>query len=64
MNQKLLDYEKVLKVIQSCVTSGQNNTAYQMAFNFHNMYKDDNITFILLDACDKNLIELVSRIRR
>lgn len=61
MNHKLLDYEKVLKFIRSCVTSRQNNVAYRMAFNFHTKHKDHSFLDSLLDECDRNMIEIVGR---
>lgn len=61
MNQKLLDFDKVLKVIRSCVTSRQNNVAYHMAFNFHKKYKDNTFLDKLIDECDRNMIEIAGR---
>ena len=61
MNQKLLDYEKILKVIRSCVTNAQNQTAYSMCWNFHDMYKVDTFSLRLFRVCDENLIDLVGR---
>lgn len=61
MNQKLLDYEKILKVIRSCVTNAQNQTAYRMCWNFHDMYKDDTFSLRLFRVCDENLIDIVGR---
>lgn len=58
MKQKLLDYEKVLKVIRSCVTNAQNQTAYSMCWNFHDMYKDDTLSLRLFSVCDENLISI------
>lgn len=58
MNQKLLDYEKVLKVIRSCVTNAQNQTAYRMCWNFHDIYKEDTCSLELFLECDENLISL------
>lgn len=58
MNQKLLDYEKVLKVIRSCLTNAQNQTAYRMCWNFHDMYKEDTYSLELFLQCDENLISL------
>lgn len=61
MNQKLLDFDKVMKVIRSCRTSQHNNVAYRMALNFHNIHKDYNFLHALVDECDRNLIEIVGR---
>lgn len=52
------DYDKVVKVIQSCVTSSQNNIAYRMIWNFNDMHKDDELTVRLFRVCDENLISL------
>lgn len=61
MNQKLLDFDKVLTVIRSCVTSRQNNVAYRMVFNFHSKHKDHTFLDTLIDECDRNLIEIAGR---
>lgn len=52
------DYDKVVKVIQSCVNSSQNNIAYRMIWNFNDMHKDHELTLRLFHVCDKNLISL------
>lgn len=52
------DYDKIIKVIQSCVTSCQNNIAYRMIGNFNDMHKDDELTLRLFRVCDENLILL------
>lgn len=54
------DYNHVVKVIQSCVTSGQNNTAYRMVWNWNNLYKDYTLSLQLFRLCDENLIELLN----
>lgn len=56
---KLIDYEKVLKVIRSCVTNAQNQTAYRMCWNFHDMYKDDKYSLELFRECDIILIDII-----
>lgn len=64
MNQKLLDYEKVLKVIRSCVTNAQNQTAYRMCWSFHDMYKEDTLSLELFRECDIVLIDIIQGRRR
>lgn len=59
MNQKLIDYEKVLKVIRSCKTNGQNQVAYRVIWNFQNKYSDDTYTRYLFLECDMNLQEII-----
>lgn len=58
MNQKLLDYEKVLTIIRSCKTSVQNNIAYRVVWNFNDKYKDDTYTLELFHECDLNLMRI------
>lgn len=60
MNQKLLDYEKVLKVIRSCKTNAQNQVAYRMVWNFQDKYKDDTYTRYLFIECDMNLQYIIA----
>lgn len=59
MNQKLLDYEKVLRVIRSCRTSRQNQVAYQMCWRFQDMYKHDSYSLELFAVCDLNLNQIM-----
>lgn len=61
MNQKLIDYERMLKIIRSCVTNAQNQTAYRMIWLYQDKYKDDTYTRELFNECDDNLMKVISR---
>lgn len=59
MSPKLVDYEKTLAVIRSCLTNAQNQVAYRMIWNFQGKHKDDVYTLKLFTECDMNLQEIV-----
>lgn len=61
MSQKLTDYEHMLKIIRSCVTNAQNQTAYRMIWLYQDKYKDDTYTRELFNECDANLIDILGR---
>lgn len=58
MNQKLLDYEKVLRAIRSCRTNAQNQVAYRMCWLFQDKYKHDSYSLELFAVCDLNLNQI------
>lgn len=64
MKSKHDDYDYVVKVILSCKTSRQNNVAYKMCWNFHDMYKDDILSLRLFRVCDENLVDIMQGRRR
>lgn len=59
------DYYKLVKVINSCKTSAQNNVAYRMIFLYQKKWPNNKIlTQELFDLCDENLYDIVAEAQR
>lgn len=58
--QKIMDYEKTFKVIQSCKTNMQNQVAYKMCWLFFDKYKDSVYADSLFREVDAQLEKIVS----
>lgn len=58
-NQKLIDYEKVCKIIHSCRNSRHNNVAFNVCINFEKKHGRSYYSEALFLLCDQNICEIM-----